>query len=49
MLIRKGFKYRVYPTPTQEKRLLRWESALRTDKRYPTAFDQMKELTCQLS
>jgi putative transposase len=58
---RKGFRFRVYPTPEQEERLLRWEGALRflwnlaleqrrmglarTDKRYPTAFDQINELT----
>jgi putative transposase len=29
MKIHKGFKYRIYPTPEQEARLLRWESALR--------------------
>jgi putative transposase len=61
MLIRKGFRYRVYPTPAQEARLLAWESALRflwnlaheqrriglarTDKRYPTAYSQKRELT----
>jgi putative transposase len=60
-LVRKGFRYRVYPTPAQEAQLLRWEAALRflwnianeqrkmglsrTDKRYPTAFGQMRELT----
>lgn len=61
VLVRKGFRYRVYPTPAQEARLRAWESALRflwnlaheqrllglarTDKRYPTAFDQINELT----
>jgi putative transposase len=61
MLIHKAFRYRVYPTPEQEARLLRWESALRflwnialeqrnmgiarTDKVYPSAFDQQKEMT----
>ena len=61
VLIRKSFRYRVYPTVAQEQRLVRWESALRflwniaheqrlmglarTDKRYPTAFDQQSELT----
>lgn len=29
MLIRKGFRYRVYPTPQQEQRLRQWEGALR--------------------
>jgi putative transposase len=29
MLIRKGFKYRIYPTPEQAARLTRWEGALR--------------------
>ena len=29
MLVRKAFRYRVYPTPQQEARLLAWESALR--------------------
>lgn len=61
VLQHKAFRFRVYPTPDQEKRIVEWESALRflwnlaheqrlmglarTDKRYPTAFDQMKELT----
>jgi hypothetical protein len=27
MLIRKGFKYRVYPTPAQEARLVKWVGA----------------------
>ena len=29
VLVRKGFCYRVYPTPAQEARLLAWEAALR--------------------
>jgi putative transposase len=29
VLIRRGYRFRVYPTPAQEARLLRWESALR--------------------
>ena len=29
MLVHKGFRYRVYPTPEQEARLASWESALR--------------------
>lgn len=29
MLIRRGFRYRIYPTPEQEVRLLAWEGALR--------------------
>lgn len=63
MLIHKGFRYRVYPTPAQEARLRAWVDALRflwnlaleqrrmglarcgKDKRYPTAFDQINELT----
>ena len=63
VLIRKGFRYRVYPTDEQVDRLRRWEDALRflwnlaneqrvmglsrcgSDKRYPTAFDQINELT----
>lgn len=61
VLIRKAFRYRVYPTPAQASRLEAWDGALRflwnlaleqrtiglsrTDKRYPTAFDQIKELT----
>ena len=60
---RKAFRFRVYPTPTQETRLLAWESALRwlwnlaneqrrmglarprDERRFPTAFDQINELT----
>ena len=61
MLQRRAFRYRVYPTREQERRLLQWEGALRwlwnlaneqrlmglarADKRYPTAFDQINELT----
>ena len=61
VLVRRGFKYRVYPTAEQVARLGAWEGALRflwnlaheqrvmglarTDKRYPTAFDQIGELT----
>lgn len=61
VIVRRGFRYRVYPTPRQVDRLLAWESALRflwnlaheqrlmglarTNKRYPSAFEQMKELT----
>ncbi len=63
MLVRKAVRYRVYPTPTQQSRLLAWEGALRflwnlaleqrkmglsrpRDERiFPTAFDQIKELT----
>lgn len=29
MLSRRGFRYRIYPTPEQEARLLQWEGALR--------------------
>ncbi len=29
MLVRKGFRYRIYPTPEQAGRLLAWEHALR--------------------
>jgi len=63
VLVRKAFRYRVYPTPAHVTRLNAWESALRwlwnlaleqrqmglarphDDRRYPSAFDQMKELT----
>lgn len=61
VLVHKGFRYRVYPTPAQGARLLAWEAALRflwnlaheqrlmglarTDKRYPSLFDQHRELT----
>ncbi len=30
MVLRRGFRYRVYPTPEQEARLRQWEGALRT-------------------
>jgi putative transposase len=64
LVIRKAFRYRVYPTADQQARLARWDSALRFlwnlaheqrlmglarcngEKRYPTAFDQINELTC---
>ena len=29
MLTRRGFRYRIYPTPEQETRLRQWEGALR--------------------
>jgi putative transposase len=61
VLICKAFRFRVYPTPKQEARLLEWEGALRylwnlaleqrvigqnrSEKRYPSAFDQINELT----
>jgi len=63
VLIRKGFRFRVYPTPKQQARLRRWEGSLRFlwnlgleqrrmglarprgEKRFPTAFDQINELT----
>lgn len=61
MLTRKAFRYRIYPTPEQEARLVAWESSLRflwnlanehrllglalSKKRYPTAFDQINQLT----
>jgi putative transposase len=61
MIIRKGFRFRIYPTEQQAARMGRWESTLRwlwnlaleqrlmglarTDKVYPTAFDQINELT----
>ena len=63
MLVRKAFRYRVYPTREQERRLVAWEGALRflwnlaleqrkaglsrpRDERvFPTAFDQINELT----
>lgn len=60
-VIYKAFRYRIYPTLAQEKRLERWKSALRfvwnlaheqrllglarSEARYPTAFDQGRELT----
>ncbi|MFA5053777.1 MAG: transposase, partial [Parcubacteria group bacterium] len=61
VIIRKGFRFRIYPTEQQVARIAGWESALRwlwnlaleqrlmglrrTDKVYPTAFDQINELT----
>jgi putative transposase len=61
MIRHKAFRYRIYPTPTQEARLVAWESSLRflwnlaneqrllglsmSRKRYPTAFDQINQLT----
>jgi putative transposase len=61
VLIRKAFRYRIYPTAEQISRLRAWQSALRflwnlaheqrlmglarTDKRHPTAFNQINELT----
>jgi putative transposase len=63
VLIRKGFRYRVYPSAEQIANLNAWEDALRflwnlaneqrliayghckCDRRYPTAFDQINELT----
>ncbi len=63
VLFRKGYRYRIYPTPAQVERLTSWEHALRFlwnlaneqrvmglarprgERRYPTAFDQMKDLT----
>ena len=29
MVIRRGFRYRIYPTPDQDARLRQWEDALR--------------------
>jgi putative transposase len=61
MIVRKAFRFRIYPTDRQVARMAEWENALRwlwnlaleqrlmglrrTDKRYPTAFDQINELT----
>lgn len=63
VIVRKGFRYRVYPSAEQAARLLAWEDALRflwnlaneqrltcygrskSERRYPTAFDQINELT----
>jgi putative transposase len=63
VLIRKSFRYRVYPTRKQIATVDRWSAALRflwnlaneqrllglaresSERRYPTAFDQSKELT----
>jgi len=59
MHICKAFRFRVYPTQEQVRRIVQWEGALRflwnlameqrrmglarTDKKYPTAFDQINE------
>jgi putative transposase len=63
VVIRKSFRYRIYPTLAQITRLLAWEHALRflwnlaleqrlmaygrsrSDRKYPTAIDQINELT----
>jgi putative transposase len=63
VIVRKAYRYRVYPTATQEDRIITWESALRwlwnlaneqrrmglarprDERRFPTAFDQINELT----
>lgn len=63
MLIHKGFRYRVYPSPEQVARLGAWDNAIRFlwnlaheqrlmglsrcggDKVYPSAFDQINQLT----
>jgi hypothetical protein len=63
VIVRKAFRYRVYPNETQSARLAAWEGALRflwnlaleqrryglsrpRDERiFPTAFDQISELT----
>lgn len=63
MLVRKAFRYRIYPTVVQAARLDAWSDALRflwnlaneqrvlayvgvkCERKYPTAFDQMNELT----
>jgi putative transposase len=61
VIVRKAFRYRIYPSDEQIARIGRWEGALRflwnlaleqrlmglarSDKRYPTAFDQINELT----
>jgi putative transposase len=63
VLVRKGFRYRIYPTHAQAARLGAWDDALRflwnvaheqrlmglarvrDERRYPTAFDQINELT----
>lgn len=63
MIVTKAFRYRVYPSPAQIKRVEQWESALRFlwnlaheqrllglarpkgEKVYPTAYDQINELT----
>ena len=63
VLVRKAFRYRVYPTDAQVARVTAWEGALRflwnlaneqrragyarprDERRFPTAFDQIRELT----
>lgn len=63
MIVRKTFRFRVYPTPAQIARITAWEGALRflwnlaneqrlagyarprDERRFPTAFDQDRELT----
>jgi putative transposase len=63
VLVRKAFRFRVYPAADQAARLGAWEGALRwlwnlaheqrliglarpkDERRYPTAFDQINELT----
>lgn len=63
MIVRKAFRFRVYPTTEQVARITAWENALRwlwnlaneqrlagyarprDERRFPTAFDQMRELT----
>ena len=63
VLVRKAFRFRVYPTAEQVKRVTAWECALRWlwnlaneqrragyarprgERRFPTAFDQINELT----
>jgi len=63
VIVRRGYRYRIYPTPEQVARLEAWEGALRflwnvaheqrlhaysrckVDRRYPTAFEQRRELT----
>jgi putative transposase len=63
VIVRKAYRFRVYPKPPQEARLVAWESALRwlwnlateqrrmgyarprDERRFPTAFDQINELT----
>ncbi|RPH73611.1 hypothetical protein EHM76_05080, partial [bacterium] len=59
----KAYRFRIYPTSAQERRLCEWQSTLRWlwnlaneqrcmgvarpkgERRYPTAFDQINELT----
>jgi putative transposase len=63
VLVRKAFRFRVYPTDAQVARVTAWEGALRflwnlaneqrcagyarprDERRFPTAFDQINELT----